>query len=135
MGAVLGSGSALTKKGETKAFPESKGVDWPCSCSSAWLSQLDLRSPFLPYDAVPGGSAGNKRQPTVNRGSCRMSRSDCARGSKSLRSICTIGGGSTGRLSLSPAPHARAAMGCCRMCRWYRDPGDTRRCGGCVTGE
>jgi hypothetical protein len=35
-----------------------------------------------------------------------------------VRRIWTIGGGSTGRLSLSPAPQALAAMGCWRTWRW-----------------
>lgn len=49
--------------------------------------------------------------------------------------ICTIGGGSTGRRSLSPAPQARAAMGCCRMWRWYRDWVDGRLGGGGGGGD
>lgn len=74
-----------------------------------------LSQEFRSEEADGAGATGNKRQPTVKRGSWRMSTS---LGLKSVRSIWTIGGGSTGRLSLSPAPQARAAIGCWRMCRW-----------------
>ena len=65
-----------------------------------------------------GIDAGKRKQPTVNRGSRSISLSSAVPGLKSVSSIWMIGGGSTGRRSLSPAPQARAAMGCCRMWRW-----------------
>ena len=62
--------------------------------------------------------AGKRKQPTVNRGSRSISLSSADPGLKSVSNIWMIGGGSTGRRSRSPAPQARAAKGCCRMCRW-----------------
>ena len=103
-----------------KDLPERSGVEKESSAratpsasrSADWLSASDV-------DVQPVVSGtGKSRQPTVKRGSERISRSSCDSESKSVRRIWTIGGGSTGRLSLSPAPHARAAMGCCRTWRW-----------------
>lgn len=117
MGAEFGSGSASTKKGDMKAFPERSGVEKESSARAMLSGSRSADWLASPSDdgvqPVVSGT-GKSRQPTVKRGSCRMSRSSWDSGSKSVRRICTIGGGSTGRLSLSPAPHARAAMGCCR---------------------
>lgn len=104
MGAEFGSGSASTKKGDMNALPDNNGVDGVSSASmSAWFGHAE------------GEETGKSKQPTVNRGSCRMSLSSCESGLKSVRRIWRIGGGSTGRRSRSPAPQARAAMGCWRM--------------------
>lgn len=115
-GEVDGSGSLLTWKGETKAFPERRG---PSGFNGGWgwVFPAVLGGGF--EDEVEGeGGARKRKQPTVNRGSLRISLSSADPGLKSVRSIWMMGGGSTGRRSRSPAPHARAARGCCRMCRW-----------------
>lgn len=71
VGAEFGSGSASTKKGDMKALPERRGVEKEESASRSadWLSASDVG-----VQPVVSGT-GKSRQPTVKRGSERISRS------------------------------------------------------------
>lgn len=113
------------------AFPERRGVEKSSSARATPSDSRSLSFSFSSSGQDSGSGTGNSKQPTVKRGSCRMSLSSWDSGSKSDKRIWTIGGGSTGRRSRSPAPQARAATGCWRTCRWYLDWIDWRRgCGG-----
>lgn len=99
VGADSGSGSVSTKNGDMKALPTKRGVEratpvsakapFPCSCiSSRWS---------LSWVHNDESGKGERKQPTVRRGSCSAFRSSCDFGSKSVIKICTISGRSTDR--------------------------------------
>lgn len=77
VGAEFGSGSASTKNGDINAFPERRGVGnvssplaTPSPSSPSWDGSSSV---FGRCGAV--SETGKRRQPTVNRGSSRISLS------------------------------------------------------------
>ncbi|OKO91604.1 hypothetical protein PENSUB_13011 [Penicillium subrubescens] len=74
VGAEFGSGSASTKKGDMKAFPESKGVEKESSARATPSASRSADSASDDGVQTVVSGTGKRRQPTVKRGSSRVSR-------------------------------------------------------------